>query len=316
MVLHPQARALLEARARAGVPPSHTLPVAEARRQLIERQAALPGPREPMVEIADRTLPGPAGDLPIRLYRAVEGARLPVVVYFHGGGWVHGNLDTHDVHARALARASGGLVISVDYRLAPEHPYPAAVEDAYAATHWAAEHGTSLGGDPRRLAVAGDSAGGNLAAAVALMARDRGGPHLAFQLLIYPVIDPDFDRPSYLENAETYGLTRADMQYFWREYARGGPAPYAAVLGADLRGLPPALVITAEHDVLRDEGEAYGAALASAGVPAEVARFPGMIHGFWGMAMFLDDAHKAHERAATAMREALRAGPNAGQSAT
>src|SRR5213078_1916119 len=203
----------------------------------------------------------------------------------------------------------GCLVVSVDYRLAPEHRFPAAPEDCYAATRWLAEHAGSLGGDKGRIAVGGDSAGGNLAAVVALMARDRGGPKLAFQLLVYPATDTDFETRSYRENSEGYFLTRADMVWFWNHYAprdEDRRNPYAAPLrAASLRGLPPALVITAEFDPLRDEGEAYGARLRDAGNQVLVKRYPGMIHGFFGMGTLLTQARTATKEAAGALRAAF-----------
>jgi acetyl esterase len=201
------------------------------------------------------------------------------------------------------------VVVSVDYRLAPEHKFPAAAEDAYAATQWVADHADELGGDPDRIAVAGDSAGGNLAAVVALMARDRGGPPLRFQLLVYPVTDFSFDTDSYRENAEGYFLHRASMEWYWRQYLASdddGIDPYASPLRADdVTGVPPAMVITAEYDPLRDEGEAYGRKLADAGVDVSIRRFDGMFHGFFSMGAFLDGAKQATDDAHAALRDAL-----------
>ena len=201
-----------------GGPQLHEMSVARAR-ELILGMVALGGEPESIVRIENRTVPGPAGQIPVRIYTPVGTAPFPVLVYFHGGGWVIGNLDTHDGICRSLANRVGCLVVSVDYRLAPEHRFPAAPEDCYAATRWLAEHAGSLGGDKGRIAVGGDSAGGNLAAVVALMARDRGGPKLAFQLLVYPATDTDFETRSYRENSEGYFLTRADMVWFWNHYA-------------------------------------------------------------------------------------------------
>jgi acetyl esterase len=212
---------------------------------------------------------------------------LPVVVYFHGGGWVIGDLEVVDQPCRQLASAAGAIVVSVDYRLAPEHRYPAAFDDSYAATVWVGAHAAEIGGDPARLAVAGDSAGGNLAAAVALAARDRGGPELAAQLLIYPVTDFNFGTASYQDNREGYLLTKGSMQWFWAHYLGAQDLdkdPYACPLRADsLVGLPPAYVATSEYDPLRDEGEAYARRLEEAGVAVTAKRFDGMLHGFFWM---------------------------------
>jgi acetyl esterase len=239
------------------------------------------------------------------------GAALPLVAFFHGGGWVLCGLDSHDEACRQLANGTGAIVMSVDYRLAPEHRFPTAAEDAYAATRWLADHGADLGGDPARLAVAGDSAGGNLAASVALMARDRGGPALVFQLLVYPVLDHSFDTGSYKENATGYFLTVDAMRWFWAQYLGphgDGSDPYVSPLrAADLSGLPPAHVVTAEFDPLRDEGEAYAARLSAAGVPTEARRYDGAFHGFFSMTAVLDAAAAASAAAHTALRGALHA---------
>jgi acetyl esterase len=235
-----------------------------------------------------------------------------MLVYFHGGGWVIGNLDTHDGVCRQLCNAAHCVVVSVDYRLAPEHPYPAAAEDAYAATRWVAANAAAIGGDPARIALGGDSAGGNLTAVVTLMARDRGGPPLVFQLLVYPATDaPTADHPSYRENAEGYFLTRDMMLWFWNHYCGSTPDltdAYRYPLRAkDLRRLPPAYVITAEFDPLRDEGEAYAARLREANVPVRLKRYAGMIHGFFGMGALLTQAREATKEAAEALRSAFAA---------
>jgi acetyl esterase len=287
----------------------------EARRILKESPLEdLQGPE--VAEVENRTIPGPAGapDIAVRIYRPRVGADpLPLVVFFHGGGWTVCDLDTHDITCRNMANATDATVISVDYRLAPEHRFPAAAEDAYAATVWAHDHAAELGGDAARLAVAGDSAGGNLAAAVALMARDRGGPAITFQLLIYPVTDRDFTTASYRDNATGYFLTKTHMEWYWDQYIgdddEAAVHPYAAPLrAATLTGLPPAHIVTAEYDPLRDEGEAYGRRLADAGVPVDVRRYDGMFHGFFSMEM-LEASRQAGAEAHAALTKAFAAAP-------
>ncbi|MHB8574629.1 MAG: alpha/beta hydrolase [Dehalococcoidia bacterium] len=305
MPLDPQAKVLIDQMAALGLPPLHTLSAAEARAQMLARRAAMPAGAS-LAQVEDRTAPGPAGAIPVRIYVPEGDGSLPVIAYFHGGGWVIGNIESHDWACRELAHASGCIVVSADYRLAPEHKFPAAAEDAYAATVWVAENASSFGGDATRLAVAGDSAGGNLAS---LMARDRGGPGLAFQLLIYPVTDFDLTTPSYSENAQGYSLTRDSMVWFWNQYLNGeheAKHPHASPLQAeDLTGLPPALVITAEYDPLRDEGEKYAARLKAAGVAVTLTRYDGMIHGFFSMAHLLDKGRAAIDQSGAALREAL-----------
>jgi acetyl esterase len=286
MPVHPEAQLLLSALAEAGLPPFEEMTVPGAR-AAVHAFRQMQGEPAPVGSVVDRSVPGAAGDIPVRVYTP-EGEAAhprPVVVYFHGGGWVVGDLDVVDLPCRQLAAESGAVVVSVDYRLAPEHRYPAAFDDCYAATAWVAEHAEELGADPVRVAVAGDSAGGNLAAAVALAARDRGGPSLYAQLLIYPATDFGFGTDSYRDNAEGYLLNRASMQWFWAHYLGAADldaTPYACpARAADLAGLPPAYVATAEYDPLRDEGEAYAARLASAGVPVTAKRFDGLMHGFF-----------------------------------
>lgn len=270
-----------------------------------------PPPGEDVASVEDLEVPGPDGPLPVRVYRP-DGAAVPapVVVFFHGGGWVLGSIATHDATCRGLANRTGAVYVSVDYRLAPEHPYPAAPEDCYAATCWVADHAADLGVDPGRLAVAGDSAGGNLAAVVCQMARDRSGPAIAFQLLIYPVTDLDLDRwPSMEENADGPLLTREGMDWFARHYVGTLPFtgdPYAApIRAADLSGLPPAYVATAGHDPLRDEGAGYAEALAAAGVTVGYDNFATMIHGFVGFADVVPAAGEARDRIAASLAAGL-----------
>jgi acetyl esterase len=308
MPLDPQARFVLDQLAAAGAPQLHEMSPAEARKAFEAMQLPVPG--ETVARVENRVLPGPAGEVPARLYvPAGAPERSPGVVYFHGGGWVIGSPDTHDTLCAALANRTGARVLSVDYRLAPEHRFPAAAEDCYAATCWIAEHGDAFDVDATRLAVAGDSAGGNLAAVVALMARDREGPRLRHQVLLYPVTDHDFDTPSYLENAEGYLLTRDAMRWFWNHYVPD-PArrdePYAAPLRAEkLSGLPPATVVTAEFDPLRDEGEAYAGRLRDAGVAVESIRYDGMIHGFVQLLAVFDAARQAVDGLGERLRDVL-----------
>ena len=308
MPLDPQAQAFLDQMAALNLPPRWTVTPQEARQQYEVRIAMQP-PGEEVAHVEDRSVPSAAGEIPLRIYTPRGEGPLPALVFFHGGGWVIGSIRSHDNACRALANASGCIVASVEYRLAPEAKYPAAADDCYAATRWVAEHAAELGADPSRIAVGGDSAGGNLAAAVALMARDRGGPALAYQLLIYPVTDHDFGTVSYQDNSEGCGLSTRDMQWFWDQYLPGaaeGKEPYASPARASsLAGLPPALVITAEYDVLRDEGEAYAEALRAAGVPATATRYDGMIHGFFGMHYIFAKGRQAMDEAGQALRSAL-----------
>lgn len=308
MPLDPQAQALLEQLAASGAPPLHELSVAEAR-QVIVDLFGIPGEPESVGKVTNRRIPEAAGDIPMRIYTPEGNGPFPILVYFHGGGWVIGNLDAYDPTCRALTNAAGCLVVSVDYRLAPEHKFPAAPEDCYAALCWVATHGASLNGDPTRLAIGGDSAGGNLTAVVALMARDRGGPNLAYQLLIYPVTDHNYETVSYQENADGYLLTKDAMVWFWNHYLHSeadGRSPLASPLQAEnVQGLPPALVLTAEFDPLRDEGEAYAARLQAAGVPVTLTRYNGMIHGFFSLGHVLDQGKQAIAEAAAGLRAAL-----------
>jgi acetyl esterase len=308
MSLDPEIRALLERMAASGAPPLERQSVAEARQLHAAGAASLHGPPVPVAAVEDRAVPGPAGDLGVRVYTPEGEPPLPIVVWFHGGGWVVGTLDTFDPICRALAAAVPAVVVAADYRLAPEHRFPAAVEDCYAATLWASRNAAELGGAQHRLAVAGDSAGGNLAAVVALGARDKGGPAIGFQLLVCPVMDAAMDTASYREKADGYHLTAAGMRWYWDHYLGGadGLRPDASPLrAASFGGLPPALVVTAEHDVLRDEGEAYAARLRDAGVAAEVRRWPGMVHGFYRWRAVTPAADACLQEAAAALREAL-----------
>jgi acetyl esterase len=292
MALEPQTKALLDAMRAAGVSLDFSGMSAPDARHKMEANPVARGPVEPVARVEDRVIAGPGGLLAIRIYVPAAPGPLPAMVYFHGGGWVLGNLDGSDAQCRALTNAAGCVTVSVDYRLAPEAKFPAPAEDCYAATLWVAENASALGCDPGRVAVAGTSAGANLAAVVPLMARDRGRPAIAFQVLVYPITDGGMDTPSYGENAEGYFLTADAMGGFWKHYINDDPDrvhPYAAPINAaDLGGLPPALVITAEHDPLRDEGEAYAARLRAAGVPVTCTRYDGTIHSFVSFAANLD----------------------------
>lgn len=305
--LDPQARTLLEA-----MPP---LPEFKSANLAALREAMavppLAGEPEAVERIEELRVPGPAGEIPVRVYWPGGAGPFPVLVFFHGGGFVFCNVDSHDGVCRSLANGAGCVVVSVDYRLAPEHPYPAAPEDCYAATEWVAAHADELDIDPARMAVGGDSAGGNLAAVVALMARDKGGPTLRYQLLVYPVTNRNFKTGSYKENADGYFLTSAMMQWFWQQYAPAeerAAEPYASPMRAkDVSGLPAGLCITAGFDPLRDEGEAYAAKLRAAGVELQIQRYDGMFHGFFSMTTLLDVAREAMSDACTALRRGLEA---------
>lgn len=306
--LNPNVRLLLEAIAAQGGPPLETLPVAEARKLAVESMKPVEGTREPLRSVENLRIPGPQSEIPIRVYTPDAPAPCPALVYFHGGGWVLCDLDTHDVICSAIAHRAGAVVVSVDYRLAPEHRFPAAVVDCYAATAWVASHAEQLGIDARRISVGGDSAGGNLAAVVALKSRDEKGPAIAKQVMVYPVTDlSSFDTPSYREFAEDHQLTRKEMEWFRDEYLSNisdASHPHASpLLAKDLRGLPPALIITAECDPLRDEGEAYGKRLADAGVRVTCTRYAGMIHPFFSMSGALPQGLEAIEQVAASLRE-------------
>ncbi len=289
-------------------PSAGEISIEEARAQIDAGSGLLQG--EDVASVEDRTIPGPDGnDIPVRVYRASDATDLPVVVYLHGGGFVLCGLGTHDGLCRATTNAVGCVTVSVDYRLAPEHRYPAAPRDSFAATQWVVDNAYDEGWDGSRLAVAGDSAGGNLSAVVAQMARDLGGPAIALQLLIYPVVDPMGTYPSHSTNGHGYFLEQVDMDWYHEQYFASpadGTEPYAAPIRAEsLAGLPPAYIVTAEFDPLRDEGEAYGAALEAAGVPTTVVRAPDMFHGFFNMGAYLPGAKTANDGAFAALREAL-----------
>ena len=274
------------------------------------RAMALPpdlgGPEQPLHGVADRRVPGPAGEIPVRVYTPVAGSGLPGLIYFRGGGFVIGSLDSSDRTCRDLAHLSGRVVVSVDYRLAPEHPFPAAVDDAHAAAKYVVEHASEFGIDAGQVAIGGESAGANLATVAALRSLRSGGPALAFQLLVYPLVDFADDSPSMREFADGHFITSDVLLYFERHYlghVQNRQHPDASPLTADLRGLPPAFVITAECDPLRDQGEAYARKLAQAGVPVTTKRYDGMIHPFVSLAGIVDGGRAALTDAAAALKE-------------
>ncbi len=313
-MLHPQARGLLDLLIARGIPPTESLPHLEARSAYRDRRGVLQPLPQDVAEVKALSVDGPHGAIPLRLYRpkaAEAGRPSPVLVYYHGGGWVIGDLDTHDTLCRELANASGVVVVAVDYRLAPEHRFPAAYDDALAATQWVHDHAAALGLDPQRLAVGGDSAGGNLAAVVCLAARDgaSGTLPIAYQLLIYPATDMRREHASHAANGKGYLLTSATIAWFHDHYIddarhdldwRASP-----LLHADLKGLPPALVVTAGYDPLRDEGLDYAQALSDAGNHVSYVCFERQIHGFITMGKVLDEANTAVALCAAELRRAL-----------
>jgi len=310
-MVHPQVSVLLERAAKSPLPPYYEVPPAVARRLYRDTRGALT-PDPPAVESAYLLLaPGPGGPVPVRAYRprgAGKDEVLPALVYFHGGGWVIGDLDTHDVVCRTLANGARCAVFSVEYRKAPEAPFPAAVEDCFAVTQYVSDNGKALKINSKQIAVGGDSAGGNLATVVALMARDAGGPALSFQLLIYPGTDQRMGHPSIDGNGEGYLLTKKSMQYFRGHYLprkedwldwRASP-----LLAKSLGKLPPAYVMTAGFDPLLDEGRAYAERLKQEGVATEYREYPDMVHGFITMGRVLDTANAALADCAQALKKA------------
>jgi acetyl esterase len=313
-MLHPQAQALLRLIEEKGIPPMHTLTPEQAREYyLVRRAVTQPDPPEVAVS-RDLAATGPGGDIPLRLFRPLGSSPqqvLPVLVYYHGGGWVIGNRDSHDVLCRQLANASGCAIVSVDYRMGPEHRFPAAVDDAVAAARWVHANASSLQLDPSRLAVGGDSAGGNLAAVVALAARESGGLPIVFQLLIYPATDQRRNAPSHTTNGQGYLLTSDTIDWFHDHYIddpkhdldwRASP-----LLHPDLSKLPPAFVLIAGYDPLRDEGAAYAQKLTEAGTRAALVNFERQIHGFITMGRVIDEADVAVQLCASQLREAFKA---------
>ena len=303
MPLDPAAEAWLERIAKMGAPPTYQLTPLQAREAFV-----LPPAGPDVNRVDDMDAAGPEGPIPLRIYWPSAAEGLPILVWYHGGGWVVGNRDSADATCRRLCTLAECIVISVDYRLAPEHPYPAGVDDAYAAVVWAAQNAPRFRGDANRIAVGGDSAGGNLAAVVAQLLRDRGGPPIVRQVLIYPVCDGAMDTPSYHEN-DRYGLLPQSMAYYWAHYCPPGTdrlQPGASPLrAASLAGLPPAHVITCEYDPLRDEGNAYAEALRVAGVEVDAEELAGHIHGCFNNAHAFPRAMQAVEDVAAALKRAF-----------
>tara|TARA_R110002072_G_scaffold64_6_gene378 strand:- start:18787 stop:19698 length:912 start_codon:yes stop_codon:yes gene_type:complete len=298
----PIVESLLKTMADAGGPSISDLPPAQGREMYRMMHQDLN--KVDLHEVKDLQ----AGSVPIRLYRPTPGDNKPCLIFFHGGGWVIGDLDTHDAPCRMLAKASDVVVIAVDYRLAPEHPFPAPFDDCYGAFNWIHGHADELGIDAAKLAVGGDSAGGNLAAALCLKVREESGPKIQHQLLIYPVTDAAMDTASYTDNAEGYMLTRATMIWFFDHYVSGEQRRNPLVsplLAEDLSGLPPATVFTAEFDPLRDEGEAYAKRLEAAGVRTLAKRFDGQVHGFFTMTDVMPEAQEAVDLAAQQLKQSF-----------
>jgi acetyl esterase len=307
MPLTPEYEAMFaQLAAQPPAPPLSALAPADGR--LMYRMMRPVNPDLAVGSVTDRVIPGPAGTIPVRIYAPVGAGPFPVFVNFHGGGWVIGDLETADAASRDLCNTAGCIVVSVDYRLAPEHVFPAAVDDCEAATAWVAANMTAINGNGR-LAIGGESAGGNLAAVVAQRARDAGGPRIDFQLLLYPVTDCDLERGSYRENGEGYLLTLDTMRWFWDQYCPDlsqRTDPRASPLrAANLAKLPPALVVTAEFDPLRDEGEAYGRALQAAGSHADIRRFDGLVHDFCATAQAFNASRAAFEEICSRLKQAL-----------
>lgn len=308
MPIDPELRALLDV-----VPLAHIseVDVGQARQVYLQRVAALPVLTE-LPEVYDREVPDSAGAVPVRIYSPVASPDgLPIVAYFHGGGWTIGSVATHDAVCRRMAERTGAVVVSVDYRLSPEYPFPAAVDDCYAVLRWLGANAAEIGGDPARLAVAGDSAGGNLAAALTLLSRDGGGPELCFQLLWYPATVLDGDLPSLVENADAPVLTARDIDVFLRYYLgdldpSDAPETLAPGNADDHSGLPPAFVATAQYDPIRDDGIRYADKLRAAGVPVTARNYPDMVHGFVGFAPAVPAAAAAVEEALDALAQGLK----------
>jgi len=308
--LHPQIEKVLEAMAKLDLKPIEAMTPAEARVQMETMAASRKAEPLPIARVENRTIPGPAGQIPVRIYWPKAVGTRPAIVYYHGGGHVIGSLDTHDLVARNLCGGAEAVVVSVDYRMGPEHRFPAAVEDSMAALEWVHANAASIGADSSRLGVHGDSAGANLAAVVAILARDRSTPKLRLQSLVYPVADFRMESESYKTYATGCGVLTADaMKWFRGHYLRTMDDALdwraSPVLAPNLAGVAPAIVIAAECDVLHDEGLAYAERLKEAGVPVEYKRYAGMIHAFFGMMPAVDDAMNAQRAVWAAFKQAF-----------
>ena len=315
MPLHPQLAPLAEGMHGPEAVKMSDMTIEEARTSYLALSAMF-GPGEEVGDVSDRDVPGPDGEVPVRIYTPSEASGpVPVVVFYHGGGWTIGDLDSHDRECRAICNRAGCLIVSAHYRRAPETAFPGAFEDALAVLHWVGEHAAEIGGDPGRIAVAGDSAGGNLAAAVTIAARDGGGPELCFQLLVYPAVDFLGDYASARENSEGPFLTQETMSWFEVQYLgqpKGDTDPsvladprLSPLQAEDHAGLPPALIVTAELDPLRDQGSAYARALETAGVPVTLHEYAGMAHLFFQLSPIADDAKALIEECAEALKKAF-----------
>jgi len=310
MALHPEAQVMLDLMQTVDLHAGDDADPVVWRAALEQFAQAGAAMAEPVAEVEDRTVPGSPDGIPVRIYKPSAEPGLPVLVWLHGGGWAIGSVETHDAICRSVANAVGCIVVSVEYRLAPEHRYPAALDDAFAATQWVAANADELGGDPARIAVGGDSAGGNLTAVVSLLARDAGTPSLVMQLLVYPVTDHEFESSSMVDNATGYFLERDSMRQFYEWYC-AAPADaddwrVSPMRAADLAGLPPAIVVTAEYDPLRDQGEAYARKMEAAGVPVQLLRYDGVFHGFFGMGAMMEPSRRAFDDVVDGLQRAFK----------
>lgn len=312
-----QMKAVLDELAALGGKPFHTLTAAEARKQptpadavkaLMAKQGKSTAP-EPGVRATDRTIPGPAGAMPVRVYTPETGTGpFPVLVYYHGGGWVIANKEVYDAGPRSLSKLANAVVVSVGYRQGPENRFPAAHDDAYAAYDWVLKNAASINGDPARVAVGGESAGGGLAVSTSLMAREKGIKLPVYQMVVYPIAGTDTNTPSYIENADAKPLGRAGMEWFFENYLSSDADrqdPRVNLVAADLKGLPPTIIINAQIDPLRSEGEALAERLRAAGVVVEQRTFPGTAHEFFGMAAVIDKAKEAQQMVANGLKAAF-----------
>jgi acetyl esterase len=308
--LHPQIQQVLRVMAEMNLEPIEAMTPAEARAQMETTAQSRKAEPLPVDRVDERMISGPAGDIRLRLYWPKRAGPVPAIVYYHGGGHVIGSLDTHDLIARNLCAGAEALVVSVDYRMGPEHRFPAAVEDSFAALEWVQTNARGLGADPGRIGVHGDSAGANLAAVVALLARDAGGPRLRLQSLVYPVADWGLVGSSYEKYARGCGLLTKEAMVWFRSHYLRQPTDAddwraSPIKAASFAGAAPAIIVTAECDVLHDEGQRYAEALRSAGVPVEYREYPGMIHGFFGMVPAVDDAMNAQRAVWAAFKRAF-----------